>query len=135
MARVTVVVDGDRHEGTSSLAAQLLDDYRLRGTVHLAPAPPQPGALGSVLHELAVTLGSDAAAMAFASIAITWLKRRVGSVRLKISRPDGTSIEMSAEHVRGLDEAGLRAQVAQLAAAVSPRAQDTTDDGPSPGGQ
>jgi hypothetical protein len=63
-----------------------------------------------------------------ASVIIAWLRRRTGSVSVSMTRPDGSTVELTAERVRALDASGVREQVDQLVAAVWPDGE-AADDG------
>ena len=112
--------------GTAELAAWLDQEDELRGQVRREPGPVPEGALGAELAQLVLSLGSSGAATAMASVVIAWLRRRTGKVSVTLKRPDGSTVELTAERVRALDSAGLRAQVDQLVAAVWPA--DSDDD-------
>jgi len=131
MASLTVAVAGGPDGDPASLADWLLEADELRGAVRLVAPPPAEGELGSIAQELLIALGPGTGVTAVAGIVIAWLRRRVGNVRLKIHREDGASVELSAEHVRALDEEGLRAQVTQLVAALDPpgRAKEQAQEG------
>jgi len=109
----------------ADLGGWLDADDELRGCVRREPAPVRDGTLGGAVAQLVVSLGSGGAATALAGVIITWLRRRAGSVTVRLTRPDGSTVEMRAERVRALAAADLRAQVEQLAAVVWP---ELTDD-------
>ncbi|MFG2789625.1 hypothetical protein [Streptomyces sp. NPDC048419] len=111
--------DGDR-AGAADLAAWLDEEDALRGQVRKEAGPVPEGALGGELQQLLVSLGSGGVATALASVVIAWLRRRTGSVTVRLSRPDGGSVELRADHVRAWDAEQLRAQVEQLAKAAWP---------------
>jgi hypothetical protein len=116
-------VDGD---AIRELAEWLISDDALYGNVRLtAPAAPD-GAMGAALSEIAVVLGPGGVAAAFASVIITWLRRRTGSLSVRITRSDGTEIQLTAENAHALTSDEVRAQVALLAAEIAPE----VDDGP-----
>jgi Effector Associated Constant Component 1 len=110
--------------GTSDDATDLYTwlsrDGELRGHVRLAPAAVPEGALGADLTQLVVTLESGGMATAFASVLVAWIKRRAGTVSMKVTRPDGAEFELTAERVRVLDAEDLQKQAAQLAAIAWP---------------
>jgi hypothetical protein len=111
-------------DGTGDDAIHLCEslnwDSELRGRARLAPAAAPEGTLGADLTQVFVTLESGGMATAFASVLIAWIKRRAGSVTAKVTRPDGTTFELTAERVRGLNPDDLQKQVAQLAAMARP---------------
>ncbi|MFH8342598.1 hypothetical protein [Streptomyces sp. AM6-12] len=115
----------------ADLARWLDEEDGLRGCVRREVGPVPEGALGGELEHLVVTLGSGGVATAMASVLVAWLRRRTGSVTVRLSRRDGSRIELRADRVRALDAAQLRAQVAQLAEAAWPDAaeRDAHGDG------
>lgn len=123
----TAGADAAGDDGAAALAAWLEADDELRGYVRREPAPLPEGALGAELAQLVVSLGSSGAVTAMASVVIAWLRRRTGSVSVRLTRPDGSAVELSAERVRALDAAGVRGQVDQLVAAVWPADQGHDD--------
>lgn len=113
-AVATLVVDNG---AIGDLGTWLDAQDELRGHVRREPDDIPEGALGAGLGQIALTLASDgAAATAAASVIIAWLRRRTGSVSVRVSRPDGSLMELHAERVRALDQAELQAHVDQLAA-------------------
>jgi hypothetical protein len=117
---VKLAADAD----TADLAAWLEADDELRGHVRREPAAVPDGALGTTIAQLALSLGSGSAVTAMASVVIAWLRRRTGSVAVRLTRPDGSTVELQAERVRALDAAGLRAQVEQVVAVVWPAVEE-----------
>jgi hypothetical protein len=115
-------------ESATALADWLEADDELRGHVRREAAPVPEGALGAELAQVVVSLGSSGAVTAMASVIIAWLRRRTGSVSVSMTRPDGSTVELTAERVRALDAAGVREQVDQLVAAVWPDGE-AADDG------
>ncbi|MET8630553.1 hypothetical protein ABZW30_43805 [Kitasatospora sp. NPDC004669] len=91
-----------------SLRAWLTDVDELRGRVTSVESPPVPGTLGPVLDALAVALGPGGVATALATAVFSWIRQRRGEVTLKISRPDGASVEISGKRVQGLDDRMIR---------------------------
>lgn len=118
--KLTADAEADGGEDIADLAAWLDGEDELRGHVRREPAPVPDGALGATIAQLALSLGSGSAVTAMASVVIAWLRRRTGSVSVSLTRPDGSTVELSADRVRALDAAGLRAQVDQLVTAVWP---------------
>lgn len=110
------VVDGD----AGDLAVWLAAEDELRGHVRRVPEAVPSGALGAGLAQLAVSLASGGTATAVASMVIAWLRRRNGSVTVRVSRPDGGIIEVRADRVRELDAGTLRALVDQIATILWP---------------
>lgn len=113
--RLTVTGD-DAPAAMRSLQAWLAGQDELRGRVRPLVAAPQPGAMGSVTEVLLVTLGPGGVASAVASVLISWIRRQSGPVRVRVTRPDGTEVELDADHVRGLSMEEVRSLVAKLRA-------------------
>jgi hypothetical protein len=107
-------------DNATDLYTWLSGDSELRGRVRLAPAAVPEGALGVDLMQLLVTLESGGMATAFASVLVAWIRRRAGSVTVKVTRPDGAEFELTAERVREIDAEQLQRQAAQLAAMAWP---------------
>ena len=112
---LTLFLTGNSDDATD-LYAWLSGDSELRGRVRLAPAAVPEGSLGADLTQLLVTLESGGMATAFASVLVAWIRRRAGSVTVKVTRPDGATFELTAERVRELKAEDLQKQAAQLAA-------------------
>lgn len=113
---VTVAVTGAGvADELRSLHEWLVAEEELRGRVRLVESPPPPGTLGSVPELLAVVLAPGGVAAVLASTVIAWMRHRTGEVACKLTRPDGTSVEISAQRVRGTDVAEVRELVAELA--------------------
>ena len=110
------VADGD----AGDLAAWLAAEDDLRGCVRRVPEAVPSGALGADLAQLAVSVASGGTATAVASVIIAWLRRRAGPVTVRVSRKDGSSIEVHADRVREMDADALRALADQVATTVWP---------------
>jgi hypothetical protein len=102
-------------EQVRSLFAWLVREDALRGRVRLAEPEPAPGTLGVMPTELLVALVPGGAGTVLASAVIAWIRHRTGEVSCTFTRPDGTSMKVTAERVRGTDIAGLRELVESLA--------------------
>jgi hypothetical protein len=116
-------------DDATDLYTWLSGDSELRGRARLAPAAIPEGALGGDLTQLLVTLESGGMATAFASVLVAWIKRRAGSVSVKVTRPDGAKFELTAERVREIDAEALQRQAAQLAAMAWPGHEAVTRPG------
>ncbi|MCX4400079.1 hypothetical protein OG887_43230 (plasmid) [Streptomyces sp. NBC_00053] len=97
-----------------SLHEWLSAEEELRGRVRLVQSPPPPNALGSVPEMLTVALAPGGVSAVLASAAIAWMRHRTGEVVCKLTKPDGTSVEVSAQRVRGSDVAEVRELVTEL---------------------
>jgi Effector Associated Constant Component 1 len=140
---VSVAVVGDSGaDGMRSLYEWLAGDDELRGRIRLRPTPAAPGTLGPVLNSLVIALGPGGVATATASVLISWIRHRTGNQSVRITRPDGTSFELTVTRVRGLDAAGVRDLVAEIsrslldddtAVELRPAAGPPSTGRPSPG--
>lgn len=118
-----------------SLRTWLVDDDDFRGRVRLHEADPARETLtGGIVNALTVAVGSLGTALA--TVLVTWLRTRVGRVRLRVTRPDGEVVELNVEQVRGLDAENTWLRVAQLADLLNadpqlpgPAARTTADGG------
>ncbi|RMB80503.1 hypothetical protein CTZ28_39565 [Streptomyces shenzhenensis] len=55
--------------------------------------------MGTGLDALVIALGNVGAFTGFATVAVTWLKRRAGRMEVKITRPDGSTLVVSSDLV------------------------------------
>ncbi|MCA1696586.1 MAG: hypothetical protein LC749_18720 [Actinobacteria bacterium] len=115
--RLTVAGE-DSTAGMRSLEAWLAGHGELRGQVQPVVMAPQSGTMGSVAEVLMVTVGQAGVATAVASVLISWIRRRSGTVSVNVARPDGAEITLTAEHVRGLTTEEVRSMVTQLEATL-----------------
>jgi hypothetical protein len=113
---VTVVITLEGEAAVDELRSlrKRLVEEQLGPRIRLVQHPPGSGELGPVVESIAAIVGPGGVAMALASVVISWLRRRVGDQELKITRPDGTVFELTVTNVRGIDEAAVRALIAQL---------------------
>lgn len=126
-----ITVDGaEQPDHLRSLREWLGHVAQLRGRVGTVERPPAPGTLGPVLDALMIALAPGGVAAALAPALVSWLRERRSDVTLRIGRRDGTTVEVTAARVRGLDAAELRAYVEQLARALR---GDEGDDPPPDG--
>lgn len=116
---VTLSVSGGAAEA-ADLAAWLAEDDALRGQVRREAAPVPEGALGGELQQLIVGLTSGGVATAVASVIVAWLRRRTGSVTVRVTGRDGFELEVRAEQVWNMNPEQLRDQVDQLVSAAWP---------------
>jgi hypothetical protein len=125
---VAVIAEGpDGGEQLRSLRDWLVDSQELRGRVDGVERPPETGTLGPVLDALSVALGPAGAATAFATGLIAWLRTRRGEVHIKVTLPDGSSLELTAKRVSGLDAGALQQQVTNVADLLSLRQGDADE--------
>ncbi|GGN31690.1 effector-associated constant component EACC1 [Streptomyces fuscichromogenes] len=100
-----------------SLYSSLAQEPAWRGRVDVIKAPHPPETLSSSLPEaLVIALVPGGAVSILVGAVVAWARRQaVGDVVCKLSRPDGTSVEVSApiaRSLRGADE--LSALVADV---------------------
>ncbi|MEV6259592.1 hypothetical protein AB0M42_02325 [Streptomyces sp. NPDC051784] len=83
---------------TRSLAAWLNDDEDLSGSARLRMLPPARGEQGGLAEAVEIADAVGPVLEAVISGAAVWLVQRARSrrVALKVTRPDGTSVELSA---------------------------------------
>ncbi|MGH3826118.1 MAG: effector-associated constant component EACC1 [Pseudonocardiaceae bacterium] len=112
------VAGDDAPAATRSLEAWLVGHDELRGQVRPVVEAPRPGAMGSVAEMLLLTVGQGGVATAVASVLISWIRRQSGTVSVRVTRPDGAEVTVTAEHAQKLTTEELRSVVAQLAATL-----------------
>ena len=127
---VKITAAGDHSaEEMRSLREWLLQEQELRGRVTLDEAAPEPGTMGALSEVLTVTLAPGGFGTVFAGAFIAWIRHRTSNADYRLIRRDGSVIEVSAKHVRGLDGEALQTQVAELLGAL-----DDTGEGAGGGG-
>jgi hypothetical protein len=118
-SRVTLSVTGG-FDDAAALDAELDSEPDLRRHVRRVAADSPPGSLGGELPQLLVTLASGGLATALASVIVVWLRQRTGSITIRVTRADGSELELAAERVKKMDHETLRAQTDQLRALLWP---------------
>jgi hypothetical protein len=98
-----------------SLRDWLIAERRLRGQVRLIPRPSEAGSLGAAVELLTVALGPGGTATALATVLISWIRRRSGSVRAKVTKGDGTTVELTTTNTRGLTASEVQRMIDTLA--------------------
>ena len=119
---VSVICEGETDE-LRSLYRWLVGEPELRGRVRLVERPPQPETLGSIPDLL--TVAGPGGALATAVIA--WLRNHTSDVVCKVTRKDGTSVEISAKRVRGSDLAMQQRLMQELVALAQADTHDEDD--------
>jgi hypothetical protein len=126
--QVTITPSGQDHvEEVRRLHGFLVADEDLRGRVRLAAMPPEPGTLGAA-DVLLAALGPGGITAALVSALIAYLRRPGPRVGVKVRRPDGATVELTAERVRGLDAAAMEAITAELTRTLDSATQPGSDD-------
>ncbi|WBC14882.1 hypothetical protein O7600_28040 [Micromonospora sp. WMMA1998] len=108
-----------------SLQHWLRAEGELRGRVDAVERPPVPGTLGSLIEALVLILAPGGVATVVAGSLLSWLRERRSDVTVKLTRSDGSSVELSATRVRSLDGVALRAQFEALTALLDERAPES----------
>ncbi|MFJ2162863.1 hypothetical protein [Streptomyces sp. NPDC087856] len=86
-----------------SLHAALSGEPEWRGRVDVVSTRPVPGTLGGWVEALSVALAPGGAVVVLVGAVVAWARRQsVGDVVCKVSRADGTSVEVSAPLARSL---------------------------------
>jgi hypothetical protein len=126
---VTVSIAGQDAvvEELRSLFTWLAGEEEFRGRVRLVETAPEPGALGGWPEAVVVALSQGGAVTVLASAVIAWIRHRTSEVTCTVTRPDGTSVELTATRVRRADLAGVGELVQQVAAALG---EDDTEGKP-----
>ncbi|MFD6989351.1 hypothetical protein [Streptomyces sp. NPDC059943] len=126
-AVITVQGEGESHE----LRNWLSQDPQLRGRIRAGGGEDLfPGAMGVGADVLIALLAPGGVAAVFAGAVVAWAQTRRGSQTITITRPDGTEITVSSEHVRGLDAQQSADLARQLAAEVAPASAEPDSTAP-----
>jgi len=67
---------------------------------------------------------------AFVTGLVAWLRTRRGEVSIKVTLPDGTSLELTAKRVAGLDSTALQQQVTDVAALLKQHQRNADEPEP-----
>ncbi|MEW1838731.1 hypothetical protein AB0392_12315 [Nonomuraea angiospora] len=95
MAAIWVrVEDESARDELRNLSRWLSEEPDLYGHVSLIERP-EPEALGSVTDVLQMVLSAGVAGSA-ATVLVTWLRTRHGTLKMKLTRADGATLELSA---------------------------------------
>jgi len=105
-------------EELRSLFTWLAGEEQFRGRVRLVGAVPEPGTLGGWPEAVVVELSQGGVVTILASAVITWIRYRTSKVTCTMTRPDGTSVELTATRVRSTDLAGVGELVEQVASVL-----------------
>lgn len=113
MERVAVAVEGpDRTADLEALSGWLSAEPDLRGLITSAQGSPAHDELGLVADVLVAAVGAGGALSVLVSSLKTFLSQPRGAkVCLKLTRPDGTTVELTADRVRSNSLAELVALV------------------------
>jgi hypothetical protein len=116
-----------------SLRQWMIDGGELRGPFELREPGPRPGEMGSLTDALVVAAGSGGAITALAGVLISWLRHRTSDVTVKVTRPDGTTVELSASRIRGLDGSAVGAEIQRLTGELEAGPQPAAVEGDTSG--
>ncbi|WP_410655229.1 effector-associated constant component EACC1 [Amycolatopsis sp. lyj-112] len=72
-----------------------------RGSVRTPTPPPESGKLGGVSDVLVVVFGAGGTATLFVKLLADWLVARRPKVRIKVTGPDGRTVEVETENLTG----------------------------------
>jgi hypothetical protein len=112
---IRIADDGTGTE-LGSLSQWLKADDRFAGRTRVLRGATTRDILSGGLPEaIAVALAPGGVVTAAATVLITWLRHRTGTVKVTGTRPDGTAFEIDATQVRNLDAAGIRALTEDIA--------------------
>jgi cysteine synthase len=125
----TIASDDLSPDDLRSLRRWMLDVHDVRGPIDLRQADPRPGELGTVTDALVVAVGSGGALTAFASALVSWIRHRTSDVIVKVTRPDGSTLEYDGRRVRQIDAADVGALARQLAAEMAVMSTPESEDG------
>jgi Effector Associated Constant Component 1 len=117
-ARIQLSGDADPAPALASLQDWLAGESRLRGRVSRERPAPKAGELGAFSDVLVAALGDGGAIAALAGALATWLLTRRSKVTIKVTGPDGRSVEVD---VRSRDVEALLRTVLPLAVLPEPR--------------
>jgi hypothetical protein len=93
---IEISLEGEADESELlALRDWLVQESPRPGGVELTARLAEPGTMGPVVDTLQVTLGAGGSVLA-GSVA-TWLSTRRRPVSLRLKRPDGSELEISAE--------------------------------------
>jgi hypothetical protein len=129
---VSVSGEDSASEELFSLRQWLADEEELRGRVRLLEGSPRPGRLGGLPEAVAILLGPGGAGAVLATSLIAWIRQRTGDITLRVTRSDGSSLELEARRVRGLTAAGVSAQVEGLGEMLQVQSSMSDENEPGP---
>jgi membrane-associated two-gene conflict system component 1 (EACC1) len=101
-----IVVDGaDAVAGLASLIEWLRCEPELRGRIRIVRRSPEPGDMGALVEVLAVAVGGGGILTVLANSLSVWLRQpRRLTVRISLTKPDGTEVEVTGENLRTAEE-------------------------------
>ncbi|NEA99127.1 hypothetical protein [Streptomyces sp. SID13726] len=112
---VSALGEDSESDELQSLRQWLDDEVELSGAVDAGEGRAVPGTLGTVSDVLLITLGPGGVAGVFASVLITWIRAKTGSVSVVLRRPDGTELKLDARGLGALTSDQVPKAVQDLA--------------------
>jgi len=101
-----VVQGANSADGLAALIEWFRHENGLGGRIRVDRSGPEPGEMGSLTDVVAVALGGGGALTALANSLLIWLRQpRRFTVRLAVVRPDGTTVEITADNLPSVDDA------------------------------
>ncbi|KZB84791.1 effector-associated constant component EACC1 [Amycolatopsis regifaucium] len=99
-----------------SLNDWLSADEQLRGRIDVLAAAGEPGTLaGGLLEALAVALAPGGVATVVATVLVTWIRHRTGSVKITGTCPGRLDVRSRSHTCANLDAAAVRELTAKIA--------------------
>lgn len=131
--RVAITVEDGDSGLLHDLRRWLRDEPELRGRIGNHTTRPLPSdAMGLGTEALLAVLAPGGVAVVFAGALVAWVQSRRGDQTITVTRPDGTSVTVSATRVRGLEAEQTARLARELAAFLD--TGDVTQAGPAPAG-
>jgi hypothetical protein len=93
------VLSAEREDALRNLA-RWLRKSEIPTQIMLVESDPRPGQLGGVLDAIVATIGSGAAITGLTGALVAWIRSRSSELDIKITRPDGTTVEISGKQLR-----------------------------------
>ncbi len=110
MTLIVKIAAGDTVTELASLSRWLSAEETMTGAVQVVTTANKPGTLAGGLPEaIAIALAPGGMATAAATVLITWLRHRSGSVKITGTRPDGAMFTLEAARVKNLDATEVEA--------------------------
>jgi hypothetical protein len=91
-------------------------DVDLRGTTRIDGRPPQPGEMGVTADVLVAALAPGGVAVALVTGVVGWLRARPRDVSLRMTRQDGSELEITVPMARSLQPKEVGEMIGQVAA-------------------
>ncbi|MGW9351990.1 effector-associated constant component EACC1 [Nocardiopsis flavescens] len=135
MTEVHLQVFSDKSaiDDLASLEKTLISVEEFRGRTRSVAHPPAADRLGSLPDVLVLALANGTAVL-LASTAVSWIRHRTHDIRLLITRKgDETSVELTAERLRGLGQEEIGALIHRTGRALEQERPRTAHEDPGHG--